>query len=360
VKLGFVFSLVRPRTKERVQSKGEKMFTTTLCTILGVRHPILSAGIGAAAGAELVAAVSNAGGCGVLGTAALSAKFVRTEIGRLRKLTDKPFGVNLVLPIVRRGQFEVCLEERVPFVVLFWGVATDYVKQAHAQGVKVFMQVGSVEEARAAVDAGVDAVIAQGAEAGGHVKGQTALSVLVPSVVEAVGPTPVVASGGVATGRGLVAALSLGAQGVSIGTRFLASHEANSARAYKELIVESTSEDTVYTELFDVGWRAPHRVLRNSAYIRWDTAGRSGSGHRPGEGATVGSMTSGDSKVDVPSYSAYVPGLDSEKFLDEMAQYAGQTCSLISGVLAAEEIVKQLIEEADVVLKDLNQIYRNG
>lgn len=333
------------------------MFTTTLCTILGVKHPIMSAGIGAAAGAELVAAVSNAGGCGVLGTAALSAKFVQTEIGRIRKLTDKSFGVNLVLPIIRRGQFEVCLEERVPVVMLFWGDPTGYVKQAHSQGMKIIMQVGSVDEARAAVDAGVDAVIAQGAEAGGHVKGQTALSVLVPAVVGAVGPIPVVASGGIANGQGLVAALSLGAQGASIGTRFLASLEANSSRAYKDRVVESTSEDTVYTQLFDVGWSAPHRVLRNSAYIRWDAAGRCNSGQRPGEGDTVGTMTSGGQRVDVPSYSAYVPGPDSENLLDEMALYAGQSCSLIASVLSASDIVETIVDEANDVLKKLNELH---
>ncbi len=336
------------------------MLSTDLCTLLGIKHPILSAGIGAAAGAELVAAVSNAGGCGVLGTAALPAKFVRQEIHRLRETTNKPFGVNLVLPLIRRGQFEVCLEERVPLVVLFWGDSPDYVRQAHQQGVKVIVQVGSVDEAKAAADAGVDAVMAQGHEAGGHVRGQTALSVLIPAVVAAVGPLPVIAAGGVANGRGLLAALALGAQGASLGTRFLASTEANACLAYKQQVTQSTSEDTVYTQLFDVGWVAPHRVLRNAAYVRWDAAGRQEHGLRPDENKIVGSMTSGASRVEIPAYSAHLPGIDADALLDDMALYAGQTCSLISDIQPAGDIVRRIIDEADAALAGLNRLHTDA
>jgi nitronate monooxygenase/enoyl-[acyl-carrier protein] reductase II len=159
---------------------------------------------------------------------------------------------------------------------------------------KVFIQVGSVAEATAAAEAGVDAIIAQGMEAGGHVKSTTALSTIVPAVVEAVRPVPVIASGGIADGRGLVAALGLGAQAVSIGTRFLACEEAHVPREYKERVVRSTAEDTVYTSLFDVGWPdAPHRVLRNKAIAEWEAAGRPPTGKRPGEGTVIGTMPLG-------------------------------------------------------------------
>jgi len=246
-----------------------------LCRALGIEHPVFCAGIGAAAGAELVAAVSNAGGCGVLGTASLPGKFVRAEIERLKGLTDKPFGVNLVLPLLRKGQVEACFDEQVPILVLFWGDPAPYVDEAHRCGIKVLLQVGSVSEAVAGAEAGVDAIIAQGVEAGGHVKGTTALSVLLPTIVDAVAPLPVIASGGIADGRGLVAALSLGAQGISIGTRFLASAEARAADAYKARIVMANAEDTVYTEQCNVGWaNAPHRVLRTAAIERWERAGR--------------------------------------------------------------------------------------
>ena len=219
------------------------MLCTPLCRTLGIREPIFSAGIGAAAGAELAAAVSNAGGLGVLGTASLPARFVRLQIARFRELSDRPFGVNVVLPLLRRGTIEACLDEHVPVLVLFWGEAGELrsiIANAHRQNTRVFVQVGSRDEAQVAVEAGADGVIAQGWEAGGHVRGTTALSVLVPTVADAIAPVPVIAAGGVADGRTLLAALCLGAQAVSMGTRFLASEEANADLGYKQRVVSAT------------------------------------------------------------------------------------------------------------------------
>jgi nitronate monooxygenase len=183
--------------------------TPALCRQLALEHPIFLAGMGTAAGPDLVTAVSNAGACGVLGTAGLSAAQVREQIQRVRALTDKPFGVNRILAHAQTGQIEVCLDERVPLLVLFWGDPRPYVRDAHARGMKIVIQIGSVAEAVVAAEAGVDAVIAQGLEAGGHVRSTTALSTLVPAVVDAVKPLPVIASGGIADGRGLGAALGL-------------------------------------------------------------------------------------------------------------------------------------------------------
>src|SRR5215510_7590811 len=250
------------------------MLKTSLCQQLGIDYPLFSVGMGGGmAGPELVAAVSNAGACGVLGMGALPAPSIRQQIHHVRTLTNKPFGVNLLLPLLQEGQIEVCLDEQIPLLSLFWGDPTPYVEAAHRRGTKVLIQVGSVAEAKAAAAAGVDAIIAQGVEAGGHVRGTTALSILVPAVIEAVKPVPVIAAGGIANGKGLVAALCLGAQAVSMGTRFLASEEAVASRAYKARVVQSTAEDTVYTGLFDVGWpAAPHRVLRNKAVAEWEAA----------------------------------------------------------------------------------------
>jgi nitronate monooxygenase len=140
------------------------MVSTPLCHLLGIEHPIFSAGMGTCAGPELAAAVSNAGACGVLGTSGLPAEFVRQQIHALRSLTAKPFGVNWILEGLDEGQLEVGFEERVPLIVLFWGDPKPYVRRAHDQGMKVFIQVGSVEEAKTAAEAGVDAIIAQGVE----------------------------------------------------------------------------------------------------------------------------------------------------------------------------------------------------
>jgi NAD(P)H-dependent flavin oxidoreductase YrpB (nitropropane dioxygenase family) len=179
---------------------------------------------------------------------------------------------------------EACLEEAVPILVLFWGDPKPWVREAHRKSVKIFIQVGSVDEAQAVAKAGVDTIIAQGVEAGGHVRGRTALTTLLPAVVETVKPRPVLAAGGIATGRGIVAALSLGAQGVSMGTRFVASEEAFVVPEYKARVVEARAEDTVYCEdLFDVGWPgAPHRLIRGRTVEEWEAAGRPPSGQRPG------------------------------------------------------------------------------
>ncbi len=333
------------------------MLQTALCRQLGVDYPIFSVGMGGGmAGPELTAAVSNAGGCGVLGMGGLPARFIREQIRQTRTLTNKPFGANIILPLLQEGQIETCLDEKVPILVLFWGDPKPYVEEAHKRGTKVFIQVGSVEEARAAAEAGVDAIIAQGVEAGGHVKSTTSLSTIVPAVVEAVNPLPVIASGGIANGKGIVAALSLGAQAVSMGTRFLCSEETQVIRAYKERVVRSKAEDTVYTLLFDVGWPdAAHRVLRNTALNEWEAAGQPQSGTRPGEGSIIGTMPMAGTQVEVPKYAVFPPMVGFSGDMEQIALYAGESCSLIHDIKPARQIVRELVDEAEEIIKQLRE-----
>jgi nitronate monooxygenase len=328
------------------------MLQTPLGESLGVELPIWNAGMGGGgAGAELASAVSNAGGLGVLGMGGLPAAPIRTEIQRTRQLTTRPFGVNLLLPFVGQGQIEACLEEGVDALILFWGDAAPFIRPAHDAGVKVIPQVGSVEEAKAVADAGADAVMIQGVEAGGHVRGTATLSVVLPTVVTAVAPVPVVAAGGIADGRGVAAALVLGAHAVSMGTRFLCSEEASLARAYKQRVVGARAEDTVLTGLFDGGWPdAPHRVLRNTTTEEWEGAGRPPSGQRPGEGTIVGRYPLGGRMIEVPKYAVDAPKSSFEGDIEQAALYCGQSCSLINDIRPAAEIVKQLARDADAVL----------
>ena len=176
------------------------MLTTDICRQLGVSHPIWNAGMGGGlAGPALAAAVSNAGGFGVLGMGGLPEPVINEQILELRRLTDGPFGVNIILPLLGDDDspIECCLEQRVPVLILFWGDPAPYIDRAHTVGTKVVVQAGSVEEARAAAAAGVDAVMIQGVEAGGHVKSTTSLSILLPATVDAVAPLPVIAAGGI-------------------------------------------------------------------------------------------------------------------------------------------------------------------
>src|SRR5262249_44774672 len=223
---------------------------------------------------------------------------------------------------------------------------------AHRRGTKVFIQVGSVEEAKAAAEAGVDAIIAQGVEAGGHVKSTTSLSTIVPAVVEAVKPVPVIAAGGIANGRGLVAALSLGAQAVSMGTRFLCSEETRVIQAYKERVVKSKAEDTVYTYLFDVGWPdAAHRVLRNKAVDEWEAAGRPASGRRPGEGSTIGTTLIVDIPLEIPRNGLLPPMSGFTGDIEQAGLYAGESCRLVNDIKPAAQNVRDVGREAEEVME---------
>jgi nitronate monooxygenase/enoyl-[acyl-carrier protein] reductase II len=183
------------------------------------------------------------------------------------------------------------------------------------------------------------------------VLGTTSLSIVLPAIVDAVRPLPVIAAGGIADGRGLAAALALGAQAVSMGTRFLASDEAAASRAYKERITLSRAEDTVLTGLFDIGWPdAPHRVLRNRTVAEWEDAGRPAPGKRPGEGTIIGRVSVGGHPIEVVRYSAIPPLPGFEGDMEYSCLYAGQSCTLVNDIRPAAEIVRDIIREAEKII----------
>ncbi|TMJ86994.1 MAG: nitronate monooxygenase, partial [Alphaproteobacteria bacterium] len=277
---------------------------------------------------------------------------MRRQIREMHTLTSRPFGVNLVLDFPQEERLAVCLEERVPIISFFWRDPSHLVSRAKEGGAIVMHTVGSAADARRAVDAGVDVIVAQGWEAGGHVRGSVATMPLVPAVVDAVSPVPVVAAGGIADGRGLAAALALGAAGAWIGTRFLASNEAAIHPRYRERILQANEADTIYLDnLFDIRWpNAPHRTLRNQTVQTWETTGRPASGKRPGEGEVIGTSKSVGPIV---RYQSYTPGADSEGDIDAMSLWAGQSVGLVSKTQFAAEIVREIAEQADSILRQL-------
>lgn len=343
---------------------------TPLCREVGIESPIFSVGFGISAGPELVSTVSDAGGCGVLGGSGLPAEEIRRRIACVRELTDRPFGVNVIIAELEqphsseedrafvREQITAVVEERAPLLVLFWGDPAPFVEEAHRDGVKVFVQVGSVAEAEAAAAAGVDAVIAQGIEAGGHVRGTTSIWELLPAAVEAVKPVPVLASGGIGNGAGLARALRLGAQGVSLGTRFVASEEAWIHPVYKQRVVDSSAEDTFYGELFDVWWPdAPHRVLRkNKTFEEWDAAGRPPPGDRPGEGMPIGTSRRPWGEYQWPRYAPGMVTPDFDGDPEYAPMWAGESCSVVNDVKPAGVIVRDLVREAEAALAEAEQL----
>ena len=207
---------------------------TALTELLGIEAPIVLAPMGGAVTPELAAAVSNAGGLGVIPLSYSTPDEIKSTAGEIAALTDRPFGINLILEWDQRERLAAALDAGVPAISLFWGDVSELVPQAHDGGAVVFVSVGSVDEAVRAADAGADVVVAQGWEAGGHVRGTVTTLALVPRVVDAVDPVPVVAAGGIADGRGLAAVLALGAAGGWVGTRFLAAREASIHDEYRQ------------------------------------------------------------------------------------------------------------------------------
>jgi nitronate monooxygenase len=322
---------------------------TSFTRLFGIEAPVVQAPVAPAP--ELVAAVSNAGGLGLLPVSWLDAAAVRAAVRTTRKLTGRPFGINLVLDERRDAQLEAALEEGVAVVTFFWGDPAPYLERVHAAGALATLTVGSAEEARQAAAAGVDAIVAQGWEAGGHVRGQVATLPLVPTVKSAVAPLPVVAAGGVANGRGLAAVLALGADAAWVGTRFVASEEAPFAVEYKQRVIAAVETDTVYTTLFDDGWLdAPHRVLRNSTVANWEAAGRPQRGARPGEGDIVATAPGGEA---IRRYSFWEPAAGMTGHLEALALYAGQSAGMIEAIEPAERIVRQLVDDAEATLRGL-------
>ncbi|MBV8734675.1 MAG: nitronate monooxygenase [Solirubrobacterales bacterium] len=312
--------------------------TTPVCELLGIRHPVVQAPIAAAP--PLAAAVSEAG---ALGTVALTwVDDVKAIVAQTAAATDRPFAGNLVLAWDQRHRLDQALEAGLRIVSLASGDPAGHVEQAHDAGALVLHTVGSPEEARRSAALGVDVIVAQGWEAGGHVWGTIATLPLVPAVVDAVAPVPVIAAGGIGDARGVSAVLALGAQAAWLGTRFLVAQEAPVHSVYKQRVLEAAETDAVwYRDLYDIDWpKAAHRALRNATAAAWETAGCPPPGARPGEGEPVATRADGEPIV---RYSCALPLTDTSGDIAALSLWAGQSVALARREQPAAEIVAELV-----------------
>ena len=326
------------------------MLTTRFTQLVGCAVPIQQAGMGAAAPPELVAAVSEAGAFGMLGTArvGLNATTLARLLEQTRQRTTRPFGVNFIM---RPGSVAAAsprefIEQaaKVSRVVEFFYTdpSAEFVRIVHDLGALVSWQVGSREEALAAADVGCDLIVAQGMEAGGHVRGTVGLLSLLSDVLDAVPRVPVLAAGGIGTGRAMAAALAAGADGVRVGTRFVASEEAGVHPTYANALVAARAQDSIYTRTFHVGWpEAPHRALRSAI----DAA-------EAFQGEIVGKVVGLDeTEVAVPRFGSRVPDRTATGEVAAMSLWAGQSVGAVRRVLPAREVVRELVEEAEQLLR---------
>lgn len=315
------------------------MIRTPVCDLLGIEHPIALGGMGSIYAPDLVSAVSNAGGLGAMGCHYLTPEQLRTGVAAIRDKTNKAFALNFLIFDMREDSFAAALELRPPAMAFGWARPDQDLRpvlgRAHAAGSKVTFMVSGVPEARRAVEAGADVIIAQGTEGGGHVGWQASLP-LIPMIVDAVAPVPVLAAGGIADGRGLAAALALGADGVLLGTRFLASTESSLHANFKQAIIEGDGHDTLLSEIPDLAsgkvWPgAMSRTKRNRFIERW--AGREWELRQHRAEAfdrVLAARKSGDAEGAPLSM--------------------GQDAGLIHDILPAAEIVARIVRDAEKIL----------
>ena len=320
------------------------MIATALTEMFGLQRPIVLGPMGGVSGGHLAATVSNAGGLGLVGGGYGDPAWLRTELSRVKEATRLPWGVGLITWSIDRSVLELALGYRPDAFMLSFGDPRPYAQAIKAAGCKLICQVQGLEDARLAQEAGADIIVAQGTEAGGH-GGARATLPLVPAVVDAVAPTLVLAAGGIADGRGLAAALMLGADGALIGTRFCASPEALGHDRAKQRIVAARGNETARSRVFDIvrgyAWPPPYtgRALRNRFIDRWD-------GHE-GDLATA-------LEAERAAYQAAARDGD----FDTALVWAGEAVDLIKTVEGVATLVARISADAETQLRTGAELVR--
>jgi len=319
---------------------------TRICELLGIEHPIIQAGMSLFTSAELVCAVSNAGGLGSLGCWRRPADDFQRQLARIRSGTNRPFAINHVVPALDETVFKLTLEARPALVSMALADPGDLVKRIHDAGAKAMQQVTTVAQARQAAERGVDIIVAQGSDGGGYI-GSVGTMALVPQVVDAVKPIPVVAAGGIADGRGIAAAFMLGAEGVNIGTRFLASVEAPISNAWKQSILNAKAEDAVRVDVLNdimpnpgsLGYGTVLRSLRSPFIDTWRERRE-------------------EARRQATQLLDQLIAFTKEGRIGDAFPAAGQSAGMVKDIRPAGEIVRSLAAEAKAALKGSEQFFR--
>jgi NAD(P)H-dependent flavin oxidoreductase YrpB (nitropropane dioxygenase family) len=308
-----------------------------------LRLPLMQGPMGGVSGPNLVAAVAQAGALAVLPIWSMSVAAAIEKIAETQSLTSKAFAVNIRADLIQHEHIHAAVDQGISIIHLFWGDPAAS-SQAIPNGIKMIATVWDEASAKAALDAGACALIAQGVEAGGHVLGTTRLQELIPAVCSIAGDVPVAAAGGLATAEDIKQVFALGARAAVFGTRFVATTESNAHRNYKAAIVNALEDTTVRTECFDGAWpNAPHRVLRNSTFTTWEKAGSPAPPNRPGEGDVILHTANGQS---IPRYFISPPAQGMTGEIEAAVMYAGTGI----GKIQDNPAVATLIEEIRVDL----------
>jgi NAD(P)H-dependent flavin oxidoreductase YrpB (nitropropane dioxygenase family) len=325
------------------------MISTRFTDSYGITHPIAQAGMAfVGMTPDLALAVCAAGGLGSIGVGLMPPAALKATIDALRAGTSQPFNINFITSLSSLAQIEVAANAGAPVTSFHWGhPPRAWIDLLHSAGTKVWEQVGSPDAAKRAVDDGVDLVIAQGTEAGGHNLGTLPTFALLPLVVDAVAPALVLGAGGIADGRGLAAALMLGGDGAWIGTRLVATQESLAHAEYKARLVAAKGRDTVRSRVFgpDLPDFNPMRVLRTRLVTQWQDRIGEIPADTSGE-PVIGSVDLMGMQVDLRKFSSFVPIATTTGDFEEMAMLAGQGVGLIESIPTVAEAISKMMSDA--------------
>jgi NAD(P)H-dependent flavin oxidoreductase YrpB (nitropropane dioxygenase family) len=335
----------------KAENLSAKTLQTKLTKEYGFSVPLISAGMAFVATAELAIAVSKTGALGQMSGSGFPVDYLKSQIQKIKtELKGKPFGVNFIPRFIQIEHIEACIAEKVPVVIFFWDdVQAEYIKRLKENKVKIWMQIGSLAEAKVALEAGADALIVQGYEAGGHNRSTASVFSLLPNIKKALPQIPLIVAGGIADGQGLAAALILGADAVSVGTRFLATPESNAHPEYKKRVVAAEVHDTVHHNIFGFDFAdATVRGIRNKIVAEYEGKDYPApyANKKPEDFPIIGQSAMGP----IRRFSGVLPTPETTGDFEQMSLLAGESVGLIKDIKPVAEIVSQMVKEAKICL----------